>query len=180
MSSPECESGRPVNGSERDPKPDVSQPIAGQIDAGLHIGCAVAIRHNGVPVADFWGGTRSTIDNPETSLSWAEDTLALSYSTTKGVASTVVHRLAERGALAYDEPGEAFGPDGAVALYRRMLELSYPAIKAVRPDTTIIAASQQGEPMSRNLILAIGALLWATLGAVAAFHIVTGPGSPSV
>jgi hypothetical protein len=34
--------------------------------------------------------------------------------------------------------------------------------------------------MSRNLILAIGALLWATLGAVAAFHIVTGDWMPLV
>jgi hypothetical protein len=32
--------------------------------------------------------------------------------------------------------------------------------------------------MSRNLILAIGALLWATLGGVAAFHIVTGDWMP--
>ena len=34
--------------------------------------------------------------------------------------------------------------------------------------------------MSRNLILMIGALLWATLGAVAAFHIVTGDPLPLV
>jgi hypothetical protein len=34
--------------------------------------------------------------------------------------------------------------------------------------------------MSRNLILAIGALLWATLGAVAAFHLVTGDWMPLV
>ena len=34
--------------------------------------------------------------------------------------------------------------------------------------------------MSRNLILMIGALLWATLGAVAAFHIVTGDWMPLV
>ncbi|HET9521095.1 MAG TPA: hypothetical protein VFO73_08630 [Candidatus Limnocylindrales bacterium] len=34
--------------------------------------------------------------------------------------------------------------------------------------------------MSRNLVLALGALLWATLGAVAAFHIVTGDWMPLV
>ena len=34
--------------------------------------------------------------------------------------------------------------------------------------------------MSRNLILAIGALLWAVLGAVAAFHLVTGDWMPLV
>jgi hypothetical protein len=34
--------------------------------------------------------------------------------------------------------------------------------------------------MSRNLILMIGALLWATLGAVVAFHVVTGDPLPLV
>jgi uncharacterized membrane protein len=34
--------------------------------------------------------------------------------------------------------------------------------------------------MSRNLILMIGALLWATLGAAAAFHIVSGDWMPLV
>jgi CubicO group peptidase (beta-lactamase class C family) len=34
---------------------------------------------------------------------WTPDTLAISFSTTKGVASTVVHRLAERGLLGYDD-----------------------------------------------------------------------------
>lgn len=32
--------------------------------------------------------------------------------------------------------------------------------------------------MSRNLILLVSALLWATLGAVAAFHLVTGDWMP--
>jgi hypothetical protein len=32
--------------------------------------------------------------------------------------------------------------------------------------------------MSRNLILMISALLWATVGAVAAFHLVTGDWMP--
>ena len=40
------------------------------------------------------------------------------------------------------------------------------------------ALPQLGDPMSRNLILMIGALLWATFGAVAAFHVVTGDWLP--
>ena len=35
---------------------------------------------------------------------WTPQTLAISFSTTKGVASTVVHRLVERGLLGYDDP----------------------------------------------------------------------------
>jgi CubicO group peptidase (beta-lactamase class C family) len=44
---------------------------------------------------------------------WKPETLALSFSTTKGIASTVVHRLAERGELAYDEPVAAYWPEFA-------------------------------------------------------------------
>jgi CubicO group peptidase (beta-lactamase class C family) len=44
---------------------------------------------------------------------WAPDTLAISFSTTKGVASTVIHRLADRGLLAYDEPVATYWPEFA-------------------------------------------------------------------
>lgn len=39
---------------------------------------------------------------------WKPETLAIGFSTTKGVASTVIHRLADRGALSYDEPVAAY------------------------------------------------------------------------
>jgi CubicO group peptidase (beta-lactamase class C family) len=44
---------------------------------------------------------------------WEPETLGLSFSTTKGVASTVVHRLAERGELDYDEPVATYWPEFA-------------------------------------------------------------------
>jgi CubicO group peptidase (beta-lactamase class C family) len=44
---------------------------------------------------------------------WKPETLALSFSTTKGIASTVIHRLAERGELAYDEPVATYWPEFA-------------------------------------------------------------------
>jgi CubicO group peptidase (beta-lactamase class C family) len=37
----------------------------------------------------------------------------VSFSTTKGVASTVIHRLAERGELGYDEPIATYWPEFA-------------------------------------------------------------------
>src|SRR3954453_10051211 len=45
---------------------------------------------------------------------WTPETLAISFSTTKGVASTVIHRLADRGELAYDEPVAKYWPEFAV------------------------------------------------------------------
>jgi CubicO group peptidase (beta-lactamase class C family) len=44
---------------------------------------------------------------------WTPETLALSFSTTKGIASTVIHRLAERGELDYDEPIATYWPEFA-------------------------------------------------------------------
>src|SRR3712207_9552227 len=41
---------------------------------------------------------------------WTPDTLSISFSTTKGVASTVVHRLAERGIIEYDAPVAKYWP----------------------------------------------------------------------
>jgi CubicO group peptidase (beta-lactamase class C family) len=44
---------------------------------------------------------------------WERDTQALAFSATKGLASTVLHRLADRGLLAYDEPVARFWPEFA-------------------------------------------------------------------
>src|SRR3954451_8234864 len=44
---------------------------------------------------------------------WKPETLALSFSTTKGIASTIIHRLGERGELAYDEPVATYWPEFA-------------------------------------------------------------------
>jgi CubicO group peptidase (beta-lactamase class C family) len=65
-----------------------------------HIGgAAVCVYHRGEKVVDLWGGTRDASGAP-----WEEDTMAPSFSTTKGAASTVVHRLVDRGLLDYDDP----------------------------------------------------------------------------
>jgi CubicO group peptidase (beta-lactamase class C family) len=44
---------------------------------------------------------------------WTPDTVAISFSTTKGVASTILHRLADRGALDYDESVASYWPEFA-------------------------------------------------------------------
>jgi CubicO group peptidase (beta-lactamase class C family) len=44
---------------------------------------------------------------------WTPETLAISFSTTKGIASAVIHRLAERGQLDYDEPVATYWPEFA-------------------------------------------------------------------
>jgi CubicO group peptidase (beta-lactamase class C family) len=71
-------------------------------------GAAVCVYHRGEVVVDCWGGTRDALGDP-----WEEDTLSLSYSTTKGVASTLLHILADRGLVDYDAPVADYWPEFA-------------------------------------------------------------------
>lgn len=77
---------------------------------GGHGGAAVAVYHRGDLVVDAWGGVKDAAGNP-----WERDTMATSFSTTKGVVATVVHRLVDRGELAYDDPVARYWPEFAAA-----------------------------------------------------------------
>lgn len=62
-------------------------------------GAAVCIYHHGRCVVDIWGGTRDREGGP-----WLEHTTAPSFSTTKGVVSTLLHILVDQGKADYDDP----------------------------------------------------------------------------
>lgn len=63
-------------------------------------GGALSVYQHGLPVVDIWAGTSDANGTDP----WTENTGALVYSATKGIASTVVHRLADRGLIDYDAP----------------------------------------------------------------------------
>jgi CubicO group peptidase (beta-lactamase class C family) len=69
-------------------------------------GAAVCVYHHGEKVVDLWAGTRDEDGSP-----WESDTVSLSYSTTKGVASTLLHVLADRGCLDLDAPVADYWPE---------------------------------------------------------------------
>ncbi len=73
-------------------------------------GAAACVYHRGEKVVDIWGGTRDAAGNP-----WQADTLSLSFSTTKGVASTLLHVYADRGVLDYDARVADYWPEFAQA-----------------------------------------------------------------
>jgi CubicO group peptidase (beta-lactamase class C family) len=75
-------------------------------------GAAVAVYHRGHPVVDLWGGSRD-VDAPEGPLPWERDTVAMCFSTTKGVVSTALHVLADRGLVDYDDPVATYWPEFA-------------------------------------------------------------------
>lgn len=79
-------------------------------------GGALSIYLDGVPVVDVWTGWESN----RTATRWSADTGAMVFSATKGLASTVIHRLADRGVIDYDAPvaeyWPAFGANGKAAI----------------------------------------------------------------
>jgi CubicO group peptidase (beta-lactamase class C family) len=72
-------------------------------------GGALTVRLRGETVVDLMTGYADRAHTRP----WTPETLAISFSTTKGVASTVIHRLADRGELDYDEPVAAYWPEFA-------------------------------------------------------------------
>ena len=73
-------------------------------------GMAVAVYHHGELVVDAWTGRRNAAGDP-----WTRDTMSMSFSTTKGVVATIVHRLVDRGLLDYDAPVATYWPEFATA-----------------------------------------------------------------
>lgn len=69
-------------------------------------GGAVSVYHRGELVVDAWAGTRDAHGTP-----WDRDTVAMSFSTTKGVIATTVHRLVDQGLIRYDEPVGTYWPE---------------------------------------------------------------------
>jgi CubicO group peptidase (beta-lactamase class C family) len=72
-----------------------------------HGGGALTAYLHGEKVLDIWAGWAGR------NRRWARDTMSLSFSTGKGVASTVVHRLAERGLIDYFAPVAQYWPEFA-------------------------------------------------------------------
>ncbi len=71
-------------------------------------GAALAVYHHGEKVVDLWAGVMDEKGTP-----WHEDTMAVSFSTTKGIASTALHVCADRGLIDYDAPVCRYWPEFA-------------------------------------------------------------------
>jgi CubicO group peptidase (beta-lactamase class C family) len=96
-----------VAGSYDDEFREVADVFRTQI-ASTDGGAAVAVYHRGRLVVDMWGGVRGLDEVP-----WERDTLAMCWSTTKGVVATCAHVLADRGELDYDERVATYWPEFA-------------------------------------------------------------------
>ncbi|WP_324194193.1 serine hydrolase domain-containing protein [Nocardia blacklockiae] len=72
-------------------------------------GGALAVHRHGEPLVNIWTGHATP------AAAWTEDTGALVFSATKGVAATVVHRLADRGLIDYAAPVAEYWPEFGAA-----------------------------------------------------------------
>lgn len=83
-----------------------------QIARGTQLGVQVCAYLGGEKVVDTWAGQMGPNDPRPV----GPDTLFSSFSTTKGVAATALHILADRGVIEYEQPvtryWEAFGQRG--------------------------------------------------------------------
>ncbi len=75
---------------------------------GFPGGAAACVYHDGEKVVDIWGGVMDEQGTP-----WREDTMAVSFSTTKGISSTALHVCADRGLIDYDAPVSRYWPEFA-------------------------------------------------------------------
>ena len=72
-------------------------------------GGALSVYIEGQPVVDVWMGWSDRAGKEP----WTADTGAMVFSATKGIATTVIHRLADRGLLSYDAPVAEYWPEFA-------------------------------------------------------------------
>lgn len=72
-------------------------------------GGAFSVYIDGKIVVDVWTGWSDRAGTEP----WTADTGAMVFSASKGVATTVIHRLADRGLLFYDDPVAEYWPEFA-------------------------------------------------------------------
>lgn len=72
-------------------------------------GGALAVYLDGQPVVDVWKGWADRMGE----VPWSADSAPMVFSATKGMAATVIHRLADRGLIDYEAPVAQYWPEFA-------------------------------------------------------------------
>ncbi|MCM6773286.1 beta-lactamase family protein [Nocardia sp. CDC159] len=72
-------------------------------------GGALSVHRHGEPLVEIWTGQAAP------GVPWTRDTGSIVFSATKGIAATVIHRLADRGLIEYDAPVAHYWPEFGAA-----------------------------------------------------------------
>ena len=78
----------------------VRDAFAANFGSPEEVGAGAAVYHRGALVADLWGGSFDAAGTAP----YAEDTLQLVFSTTKGITAIALAMCVERGLIGYDDP----------------------------------------------------------------------------
>lgn len=103
--------GRPASGGTVDPAFEPLAETFRRLMARGPRGGALVVRSGGRVLADL----RIGFADRARTRRWEPGTQALGFSATKGLASMVLHRLADREQLDYDEPVASYWPEFAAA-----------------------------------------------------------------
>jgi CubicO group peptidase (beta-lactamase class C family) len=87
----------------------VREAFVNNLENSEEVGAGVSVYHRGNKVVDLWGGSFDV----EKTQPYAEDTLQLVFSTTKGITAIAVAMCVERGLLSYDEKVSTYWPEFA-------------------------------------------------------------------
>lgn len=87
----------------------VKDAFAANFENHGEVGAAFSLYHRGEKVVDLWGG----IADVDTGREWAEDSIVMVFSSTKGATAICAHLLAERGELDLDAPVAEYWPEFA-------------------------------------------------------------------
>jgi CubicO group peptidase (beta-lactamase class C family) len=87
----------------------VREAFAANLANTEELGAGVSAYHRGVQVVDLWGGWFDV----ERTIPYAEHSLQLVFSTTKGITAIAVAMCVDRGLLSYDAPVAQYWPEFA-------------------------------------------------------------------
>lgn len=106
--------------------------FAGMFHGRRFGGGALAVYLDGEPVVDVWTGYADRRGR----VPWTADSASMVFSATKGMASTVIHRLVDRGLVGYDVPvahyWPEFGANGKAEITVRQLMRHQAGLSALR------------------------------------------------
>ncbi|GCD97900.1 serine hydrolase domain-containing protein [Embleya hyalina] len=147
----------------------VQRAVDRLVESGAELGVQVAVYRHGELVVDAVAGTA----DPGSGRAVASDTPFYSASTGKGVTATVVHVLADRGALDYDTPivdlwpeFGAHGKDGATVRHALTHSVGVPAVPS---DLTVRDLAD----WDRMCALIAGSEPWWEPGTKTGYHATT-------
>ena len=128
----------PVAGSWDPAYAPVVTAFAAAVASGPPGGGALAVYVAGVPVVDAWAG----LARPTDGVPWAQDTLAVTFSCTKGLLASCALLAAQEGELDLDAPVAAYWPEltAGTVVTPRMVLAHRSGLAALDEDLTLSEA----------------------------------------